>query len=64
MTTSGKANKNMEDLGVPQWPSRLRIQCCHCCGSDHSCDVGSVPGQELPYAKGRYVPPRAPVWSS
>ena len=31
-------------LGVPWWHSRLRIQCCHCCGSDHCCGLGLIPG--------------------
>ena len=30
--------------GVPWWLSRLRIQCCHWCGSDGYCGAGSVPG--------------------
>ena len=27
-------------LGVPWWPSRLRIQHRRCCGLGHCCDVG------------------------
>ena len=34
----------LEVVGIPLWPSRLRIQFCHCCGSGHCCAVGSVPG--------------------
>ena len=30
--------------GVPWWGGGLRIQCCHCCGSGHSCSVGWIPG--------------------
>ena len=33
-------------LGVPRWHSRLRMWCCHCCGSSHSCGVGLIPGSE------------------
>ena len=29
---------------IPLWLSKLRIQCYHCCGSDYSCGVGSIPG--------------------
>ena len=31
-------------LGVPWWPSKLRIQHCHCRGSGHCCGPGSIPG--------------------
>ena len=31
-------------LGVPLWHSKLSIWCCHCRGSGHCCDVGSIPG--------------------
>ena len=30
-----------KELGVPWWPSRLRIQCCHCCVSGCCCGVGT-----------------------
>ena len=30
--------------GVPWWPSRLRIWCCHWCGSHHPCGSGLIPG--------------------
>ena len=33
-----KQNKKSKTLGVPWWPSRLKIWFCHCCGS------GSIPG--------------------
>ena len=29
---------------VPCWLSRLRIQCCHCCGLGCRCGTGSIPG--------------------
>ena len=32
------------ELGVPLWCSRLRIQCGHCSGLGHCCDTVSVPG--------------------
>ena len=31
--------------GVPRWLSGLRNWCCHCCGSDHCCGMGSIPTQ-------------------
>ena len=38
--------------GVPAWLSRLRIWHYHCYGSDYSCGMGLIPGQELPHAIG------------
>ena len=29
---------------MPGWLSKLSVWCCHCCGSDRSCGVGSIPG--------------------
>ena len=37
-----KEKNNMEE--VPLWHSGLRSWCCHSCGADHNCCVGSVPG--------------------
>ena len=33
-------------LGVPLWLSRLRIQCCHCCGAS------SIPGWGTLHVRG------------
>ena len=32
------------NAGVLRWHSGLGIQRCHCCGSDSSCGMGSIPG--------------------
>ena len=32
---------------------RVKIWYCHCCGSGHFCDVGLIPGPELPCAMGK-----------
>ena len=39
------------NLGVPWWLSRLRIQCCHY-GSGYSHGAGWIPGPELPNTLG------------
>ena len=31
-------------MGIPWWLSRLRTQCCYCCGSGCCCGVGLIPG--------------------
>jgi len=31
-------------IGVPWWLGRLKIQCCHCCGSGRCCGSDSVLG--------------------
>ena len=33
--------------GVPPWLSRLRIQCCHFCGSGYNCGTGSIFGPQI-----------------
>ena len=39
--------------GVPWWLSGLRIQHCHCCGSDYSCGANLISSiQELLYVSG------------
>ena len=40
--------------GVPLWHNRLRIWCCHCCGSDCCCGGGSmIPGWGNSMCRGR-----------
>ena len=40
---SKKKKKEKKIVGVLLWISRLRIWCCHCCGSGGWCGAGSVP---------------------
>ena len=37
---------SLKITGVPWCLSRLRIQRCHCCGTDPCCGTGSIPGPE------------------
>ena len=32
------------DVEVPMWLSRLKMQSCHCCGSGHCCGMSLVTG--------------------
>ena len=55
---------------IPQWPTELNMQHCHCSGSGHCCGVGLIPGlgtqpKKKPpvYSNGQQPYEKAPIIS-
>ena len=52
-----------QDQVVPWWLSRLRIPCCHCCGSGYCCVKGLIPEPETSTCWGRGVEYKFEIYS-